>query len=56
MVEIIGLGTMSALVWLLAWSMANESQAEQRRMPKPSEKPRSSDTRVSRPKKVGQAA
>lgn len=31
MVEIIGLVTISALVWLLAWSMAGESDAERRR-------------------------
>lgn len=31
MVEIIGLGTMSALVWLLAWSMTKESDSERRR-------------------------
>ncbi len=32
MVEIIGLGTMIALVWLLAWSMAGESESEKRRI------------------------
>lgn len=32
MVEIIGLGTMGALVWLIAWSMAGESDSEKRRM------------------------
>jgi len=32
MVEIIGLVTVGALVWLLAWSMAGESDAEQRRL------------------------
>ena len=32
MVEIIGLGTISALVWLIAWSMAKESESEKRRM------------------------
>lgn len=32
MVEIIGLGTMSALVWLLAWSMTKESDSERRRV------------------------
>jgi hypothetical protein len=32
MVEIIGLGTMGALVWLIAWSMAGESESEKRRM------------------------
>lgn len=31
MVEIIGLVTIGALVWVLAWSMAGESAAEQRR-------------------------
>lgn len=32
MVELIGLGTMIALVWLIAWSMAGESESEKRRM------------------------
>jgi hypothetical protein len=32
MVEIIGLGTIGALVWLVAWSMAGESESEKRRM------------------------
>jgi hypothetical protein len=32
MVEIIGLGTMAALIWLLDWSMAGESDAERRRL------------------------
>jgi hypothetical protein len=32
MVEIIGLGTIVALVWLLAWSMAGESESEKRRI------------------------
>ena len=32
MVEIIGFGTMVALVWLLAWSMASESESEKRRL------------------------
>jgi len=32
MVEIIGLVTMGALVWLLAWSMAGESESEKRRI------------------------
>ena len=31
-VEIIGLGTMVALIWLLAWSMAGESESEKRRL------------------------
>lgn len=32
MVEIIGLGTMVGLVWLIAWSMAGESESEKRRI------------------------
>ena len=32
MVEIIGLATMTGLVWLLAWSMAGESESEKRRI------------------------
>ena len=32
MVEIIGLGTISALVWVLAMVMAGESDAERRRL------------------------
>ena len=32
MVEIIGLVMMGALVWLLAWSMAGESESEKRRI------------------------
>ena len=32
MVEIIGLVTIGALVWVLAWSMAGESEAERRRI------------------------
>jgi hypothetical protein len=32
MVEIIGLVTMVALIWLLDWSMAGESDAERRRL------------------------
>lgn len=32
MVEIIGLTTMAALIWLLDWSMAGESEAERRRL------------------------
>ncbi|MCW5798761.1 MAG: hypothetical protein KIT40_09700 [Nitrospira sp.] len=31
-VEIIGAGTMIALVWLIAWSMAGESESEKRRI------------------------
>jgi hypothetical protein len=32
MVEIIGLVTMGALIWLLSWSMAGESESEKRRI------------------------
>ncbi len=32
MVEVIGLVMMGALVWLLAWSMAGESESEKRRI------------------------
>lgn len=32
MVEIIGLATLAALVWLLAFSMKTESDAERRRL------------------------
>jgi hypothetical protein len=32
MVEIIGLVMMGALVWVLAWSMAGESDSEKRRI------------------------
>jgi len=32
MVEIIGLGTMAALVCLIAWSMAGERECEKRRI------------------------
>ncbi len=32
MVEIIGFGTMVGLVWLLAWSLASESESEKRRL------------------------
>lgn len=32
MVEVIGLVTIGALVWLLAWSLAGESDAERRRV------------------------
>ncbi len=31
MVELIGFGTMVALVWLIAWSMAGECESEKRR-------------------------
>ena len=32
MVEIIGLGTIGALVWLIAWSMGGETESEKRRI------------------------
>jgi hypothetical protein len=32
MVELIGLGTMGMLIWLIAWSMAGESESEKRRI------------------------
>jgi hypothetical protein len=32
MVELIGLGTMGLLIWLIAWSMAGESESEKRRI------------------------
>jgi hypothetical protein len=44
MVEIIGLGTMVALVWLIAWSMAGESESEKRRIAASCEHGRSVDT------------
>jgi hypothetical protein len=31
MVELIGLGTMGMLIWLIVWSMAGESESEKRR-------------------------
>lgn len=43
-VEIIGLGTMVALVWLLAWSMAGESESEKRRNAASPDGARSFDT------------
>ncbi len=51
MVEIIGLGTMGALVWLIAWSMGGESESEKRRISMSHESNRSagavaSDTRT----------
>lgn len=39
MVEIIGIATMVALSWLLASSMANESESEQRRLSRQSDRP-----------------
>lgn len=32
MVEIMGLGMIGTLIWLLSWAMAGESNAEQRRI------------------------
>jgi hypothetical protein len=47
MVMMIGLSTMSALVWILASSMARESDAEKRRMSElPGPRFPSADTRV----------
>ena len=43
MVEIIGLVTMGALVWLIAWSMGRESESEKRRMSTPHETGRSTE-------------
>jgi hypothetical protein len=46
MVMMIGLSTMSALVWILASSMARESDAEKRRMSElPEPRPPSAGTR-----------
>lgn len=39
MVELIGLATMVVLVWLLDFSMANESEAERRRLARPGASP-----------------
>ena len=44
MVEIIGLVTMGALVWLIAWSMAGESKSEKRRIAASREGGRSAET------------
>lgn len=55
MVEIIGLVTMGALVWVLGWSMANESEAERRRVSTSAE-PDWSALSVSRPERARQAA
>ncbi len=43
-VEIIGIGTMIALVWLIAWSMAGESESERRRMASSSDSGHSFET------------
>ena len=43
-VEIIGVGTMIALVWLIAWSMAGESESERRRISSASDTEHSFDT------------
>ena len=44
MVEIIGLVMMGALVWLLAWSMAGESESEKRRISMSRQKDRFAET------------
>jgi len=46
MVEIIGLGTMGALVWLIAWSMVGESDSEKRRISMSRESRRFTETGV----------
>jgi hypothetical protein len=46
MVEIISLGTMVALVWLIAWSMAGESESEKRRVEMSRETSRSTEPGV----------
>lgn len=46
MVEIIGLVTMGALVWLIAWSMAGESESEKRRVEMSRETSRSAEPNV----------
>jgi hypothetical protein len=45
MVEIIGLVMMGALVWLLAWSMAGESESEKRRISMSRQNARFAETR-----------
>ncbi len=55
MVEIIGLVTMGALAWLIAWSMANESEAERRRVSTSAEQKWSAAS-ASNPKRIRQAA
>jgi hypothetical protein len=41
MIELIGLGTISALVWVLAMVMAGESDAERRRIASSGDTPQS---------------
>ena len=48
MVAVIGIVTMSSLVWVLASSMARESDAERRRMSMPSAKDSSPSFTASR--------
>jgi hypothetical protein len=55
MVEIIGLVTMGALVWLLAWSMAGESESEKRRASQPGDTGRFAET-VTSPTRTRHAA
>lgn len=43
-VEIIGVATMIGLVWLIAWSMAGESESERRRITSSPESGRSFET------------
>ena len=47
MVEIIGLVTMGALIGLLAWSMAGESESEKKRVSEVGDRSLSSKTVVS---------
>jgi hypothetical protein len=49
MVEMIGLGTMVALVWLIGWSMAGESESEKKRSALLREGDRTARTMVSEP-------
>lgn len=51
MVEIIGLITISSLVWLLAWFMAGESDAERRKSLQGYERPLSLTDREGRKEK-----
>lgn len=55
MVEIIGLGTMGVLIWLIAWSMAVESESEKRRIAASYEGGRSAEP-VSRDTRTRRAA
>lgn len=46
MVALIGLATMVALVWLLAFSMTTESEAERRRLSTPTATPEAGPERI----------